>query len=114
MYRGGPLLNLFSIQNVDYHASLRKNIGGLYTKAAVNDFEPQIDRCINLFMRQLDKLSKDNLVILDMSLWLHLFAFDCLAEVNVSKTFGFIEQGQDVRGMIAAADKIFRIVGLIG
>ena len=114
MYRGGPLLNLFSIQDVNYHTSLKKNIGGLYTKAAVRDFEPQIDSCVHLFLDQLGGHCKDGPTTIDMSLWLHLFAFDCLGEVNVSKMFGFLKQGQDVRGMIAAADQIFRMVGLVG
>jgi len=106
-------LNLFSIQDVNYHTSLRKNIGGLYTKAAVKDFEPQIDSCIALFMSQLANLSRDGPATLDMSLWLHLFAFDCLGEVNVSRQFGFLESGQDIDGMIAAADRIFYMVGLV-
>ena len=64
-------------------------------------------------MTQLARLSEDGLVVLDMSLWLHFFAFDCLGEINVSKKYGFLENGQDVRGMIAAADRIFHMVGLV-
>lgn len=48
-----------------------------------------------------------------MSLWAHLFAFDSLAEMNVSKNFGFLESGTDVRGLIAIADKIMHITALV-
>ena len=106
-------MNLFSIQDTDYHALLRKNIGSLYTKASVKDFEPQIDSCIALFLNQLAKLSKDGPATLDMSLWLHFFAFDCLGKINLSKNIGFLECGRDVNGMIAAADRIFCMVGLV-
>ncbi|KAI1463443.1 benzoate 4-monooxygenase cytochrome P450 [Daldinia caldariorum] len=111
-YHGEPLENLFSLRDVQRHATLRRNIGGLYTKAAVKDFEPQVDSCIELFMRQLADKTKDGPTTLDMSLWLHLFAYDCLSEMNVSKKLGFLERGQDVNGTIESADKIFFMVGL--
>ncbi|PLB50941.1 cytochrome P450 [Aspergillus steynii IBT 23096] len=109
-YRGGPLENLFSIRNVQYHSSLRKNIGGLYTKSAVKEFEPQIANCVALFLR---RMREEQGKALNMSLWLHLYAYDSLADVNVSEKLGFLEQGSDVNGMIAAADRIFVLVGLL-
>lgn len=109
-FRGGPLENLFSIRDVQYHASLRKNIGGLYTKSAVKEFEPQIASCVALFLQRVGE-EKDK--PLDMSLWLHLYAYDCLGDVNVSEKLGFLEQGSDVDGMIEAADRIFYMVGLV-
>jgi hypothetical protein len=48
-----------------------------------------------------------------MSLWLHFFAFDCLGEVNVSEKFGFLETGTDIRGMIARANYVLHITGLV-
>ncbi|KAI0380386.1 benzoate 4-monooxygenase cytochrome P450 [Hypomontagnella monticulosa] len=113
MYRGGPLENLFSTRDVDYHANLRRNIGPLYTKTAVREFEPHVDSCVSLFTKRLSELSSNGASLLDMSLWLHLYAYDCLGEVNISRKLGFLEAGQDVGGMIAAADKIFHMVGLL-
>ncbi|KAK6951538.1 hypothetical protein Daesc_006059 [Daldinia eschscholtzii] len=112
VYHGEPLENLFSLRDVQRHATLRRNIGGLYTKAAVKDFEPQVDSCIELFMRQLADKTRNEPAILDMSVWLHFFAYDCLSEMNVSKKLGFLERGQDVNGTIESADKIFFMVGL--
>ncbi|KAA8565434.1 hypothetical protein EYC84_009294 [Monilinia fructicola] len=112
IYEGHPLFNLFSIQDVQYHTIFKKNIAGLYTKTAVLDLEPCIDNCIELFSERLTELSSNGSVDLDMSLWLHLFAFDCLGEINVSKKFGFLKSGTDIRGMIAAADRILHMTGL--
>ncbi|KAL7624947.1 hypothetical protein AAE478_004161 [Parahypoxylon ruwenzoriense] len=111
-YRGEPLENLFSLKDVQRHATLRRNIGGLYTKTSVKGFEPQVDSCIDLFMRQLADRTRDGPAKLDMSLWLHLFAYDCLSEINVSKKLGFLDRGKDVGGTIESADKIFYMVGL--
>lgn len=64
-------------------------------------------------MRQLADKTRDGPVTLDMSVWLHLFAYDCLSEINVSKKLGFLERGQDVGGTIESSDKIFFMVGLV-
>ncbi|KAF2971588.1 hypothetical protein GQX73_g1920 [Xylaria multiplex] len=113
VYRDEPLENLFSLRDAPRHLSLKRNIGGLYTKAAVKDFESKIDSCVKLFIQQLADRTKDGAARLDMSLWLHLFAFDCLSEVNVSKKLGFLESGKDVNDIIKSSDKIFYLVGLL-
>ncbi|KAF7957208.1 hypothetical protein EAE96_002799 [Botrytis aclada] len=112
IYEGHPLFHLFSVQDVQYHSTLKKNIAGVYTKTAVLDLEPRIDSCVELFVNRISKLNSNGHVNLDMSLWPHLYAFDCLGEINVSKKFGFLESGTDVRGMIAAADLILHMTGL--
>ena len=66
-----------------------------------------------MFMNQLSILVKDGSSSVNMSLWVHLFAFDCLGEINLSKSFGFLESGTDVRGMIAAADRILHMAGMV-
>ena len=105
--------NLFSIRDVADHARLRKNIGHLYTRATVKDFEQHINSCLDLFLHRLAEFTRLGPAKLDMSLWLHYFSFDSLGEINVSKRLGFLQHGQDVSGMIAAADRIFALAGLV-
>ncbi|TRX98039.1 hypothetical protein FHL15_001249 [Xylaria flabelliformis] len=113
MFEGAPLLNMFSTQDVKYHSSLKKRVGGLYTKAAVLRLEPKIDGCVSMFTRKIEALvPKDATIRLDMSLWVHLFAFDCLGELNVSKKFGFLESGRDINGMIEGSDRALIKTGL--
>ncbi|RYC62500.1 hypothetical protein CHU98_g3725 [Xylaria longipes] len=112
-FEGAPLLNLFSAQDVNYHSSLKKRIGGLYTKAAVLGLEPKIDDCVRVFTQKMETLvPSDSTIRLDMSSWIHLFAFDCLGELNASKKFGFLENGQDINGMIEGSDRILIKTGL--
>ncbi len=73
-------MNLFSIQDTDYHALLRKNIGGLYTKACVKDFEPQIDSCIALFQAKLSESTE----AINLSHWINCFAWDVMSAITVS------------------------------
>ncbi|KAI0855798.1 benzoate 4-monooxygenase cytochrome P450 [Xylaria cubensis] len=113
IFEGAPLLNMFSTQDVNYHSSLKKRVGGLYTKAAVLRLEPKIDGCVSMFTRKIETLvPKDATIRLDMSLWVHLFAFDCLGELNVSKKFGFLESGRDINGMIEGSDRALIKTGL--
>jgi hypothetical protein len=112
-YEGKPLLHMFSIRDVDYHASLKKHIGVLYTKAAILDLEPKIDDCLRLFRRKIQEKTQNGPVVLNMSLWPHLFAFDCLADINLSTYFGFLESGSDVQGYIKSADQILADTGMV-
>ncbi|KAK6005954.1 hypothetical protein QM012_006364 [Aureobasidium pullulans] len=111
-FEGLPLYNLFSIQDIDYHTSLKKRIGGLYTKAAVADLEPNIDACLKVFKSELQKMTQEGPASIDMSLWVHLFSFDCLGELNISKPFGFLKSGTDITGWIRGSDRLLIMTGL--
>ncbi|PHH64517.1 hypothetical protein CDD81_4296 [Ophiocordyceps australis] len=114
-FQGSPLLNLFSVRDVKYHSSLKKVIGGLYTKTAVLDLESKIDTCVEMFANQLrNRTRNDGPTNVDMSLWVHLFSFDCLGELNVSEKFGFLDAGRDFNGLIQGSDKILFKTGLLG
>jgi hypothetical protein len=112
-WEGKPLQNLFSAQDVNWHSSLKKTIGGLYTKSAVLGLEPKIDACMHLFTEKIKDLTKAGTSSVDMSLWIHLFTFDCLGDINVSRNFGFLENGKDVNGMIAGSDALLIMTGLV-
>ncbi|KAF1978048.1 cytochrome P450 [Bimuria novae-zelandiae CBS 107.79] len=114
LHDGKRLFNLFSVQDVHYHAKLKRAIGSLYTKSVVLELEPRIDDTIKLFMKCLAKRTANGPTELDIYLWLHLFAFDSLGDLNLSERFGFLEKGQDVRGMIETANRILHITGLFG
>ena len=98
---------------MNYHASLKRNIANLYTKTAVREFESKVDSCTMLLVSKLSDLIKNDNRRVDVALWLHLYAFDCLGEINVSRKFDFLESGSDVRGMISAADRILHMTGLV-
>lgn len=113
MFEGAPLLNLFSVQDVAYHSSLKKTIGCLYTKTAVLGLEPKITDCVQSFTHRIKALTSNGPTALDVSSWVHFFTFDCLGELNASKQFGFLESGRDIKGMIEASDRILFKTGLV-
>ena len=101
------------MQDVEYHAKLKRTIGGIFTPSAVLDLEPKIDSTLDLFMSKLTLMTAARPCELNMSMWPHLFAFDALGDLTLSHMFGFIETGTDVRNMIETADRIYNMTGLV-
>ena len=98
---------------MNYHSTLKKNIVNLYSKTAIREFESKLDICTMLFVSKFSEIAKYDDKRVDMALWLHLYAFDSLAQINVSKNFGFIERGTDVNGMISATGRILHMTALV-
>ncbi|KAI0973508.1 benzoate 4-monooxygenase cytochrome P450 [Xylaria arbuscula] len=112
-FEGAPLVNLFSARDINYHSSLKRRVGSLYTKTAAQSLEPKIDSCVSLFTQKIAaQISHDNPVRLNLSSWVHFFAFDCLGEINVSRKFGFLETGRDINHIIETSDHILIKTGL--
>ncbi|KAJ4413456.1 hypothetical protein N0V82_008530 [Gnomoniopsis sp. IMI 355080] len=116
-YGGGPMENMFSLRDIEQHASLRRRIGCLFANTSVKDLESNVDLSVNYFLRWLAEQTKDGVATIDMAKWMHFYAYDCLSQINVSKSLGFMEIGDDVKdknglGYIEAAGTIFYMVGL--
>jgi hypothetical protein len=97
---GADLHNVFSTQDPDFHAALKRTIGSLYTTTAVVKLEHHIDNCTRVFlskMQEMIELQKPTGV--DMSAWLQYYAFDSLGEINFSKRLGFLDTGTDIDGI---------------
>ncbi|PVI01651.1 cytochrome P450 oxidoreductase [Periconia macrospinosa] len=114
LHNGKRLFNVFSTQDDAYHAKLKRKIGTLYTKAAALEMEPLLDSTIKVFLDKMHQLTASGPHNVDLSLWLHLYAFDSLGDISSSRRFGFLENGKDVGGMIERVDKIYHMTGLLG
>ncbi|KAI1739632.1 cytochrome P450 [Xylaria scruposa] len=101
-----------------YHNDMpRRNVAvhrkALYTKAAVQSLKPKINSCINLFTQNIiAQISHNNPARLDLSSWVHFFAFNCLGEINTSRKFGVLKSGRNINRMIKRSDQILIKTGL--
>lgn len=59
------------------HTRRRRIVAPLYTQAAVLEYEPCVDRCINLVYERMDQFAASGEVI-DMSIWLRKYTFDII------------------------------------
>ncbi|KAI1495958.1 cytochrome P450 [Biscogniauxia marginata] len=99
-FEGSDLHNVFSTQDAEYHAALKRTMGTLYTTTAVSSLEFHLDDCTQLFMSKInDIIGKDKSAPIDLAAWLQYYAFDSLGAVNFSQKLGFLDSGTDVDGI---------------
>jgi cytochrome P450 len=104
---------LFPDQDSKRHAETRKRFQGLYSMSSLLSYEPYVDECIDLF---LGKLSQFALVgtSIDLLHWFQCYAFDVIGEITYSERFGFLDEGEDVAGTMAALDRSMVYSTLVG
>lgn len=100
VFEGTDLHNVFSTQDAEYHAALKRTMGSLYTVTAVSGLEYHLDDCTKLFISKMNGIigTKDSAPV-DLAAWLQYYAFDSLGAVNFSQKLGFLESGTDVDGI---------------
>ncbi|CRG87516.1 hypothetical protein PISL3812_04534 [Talaromyces islandicus] len=99
-FEGTDLHNVFSTQDAEYHAALKRTMGSLYTTTAVSGLEFHLDDCTKLFISKMNEIigTKASAPV-DLAAWLQYYAFDSLGAVNFSQMLGFMESGTDVDGI---------------
>ncbi|KAI1288713.1 cytochrome P450 [Xylaria venustula] len=96
-FEGSDLHNVFSTQDAEYHAALKRTMGTLYTTTAVSGLEFHLDDCTELFMSKMSAIiGTEKSANIDLAAWLQYYAFDSLGAVNFSQKLGFLESGTDV------------------
>lgn len=74
----------------------------------VVSFEPYVDTTMEIFFARLDKLFVQTGEVCDLGKWLQMFAFDVMGEITFSKRLGFLEQAEDVDGIMESIWAYFR------
>ncbi|KAK6005955.1 hypothetical protein QM012_006365 [Aureobasidium pullulans] len=99
-FEGSDLHNVFSTQDAEYHAALKRTMGSLYSTTAVLPLEYHLDDCTKLFMNKMNGIiGSGKSAPVDLAAWLQYYAFDSLGALNFSKMLGFLESGTDVDGI---------------
>ncbi|OCT47226.1 Pisatin demethylase [Cladophialophora carrionii] len=89
-------IDSFSERNEARHTERRRMVAPIYTQGAVLEYEPCVDRVIELFHRQMDRFAASGEVF-DMSVWLRKYTFDVIGEMFYGREggFGFIRDNID-------------------
>lgn len=106
-------MNLFSTRDPEYHRIEKRKVGNAYALPRLLESEEAIDSCINLFMSRLDEFASQSKAV-DLGAWLQYFAFDVVGEFTFASKLGFLEQGQDVDGMMKAIEGMLSYASLCG
>ena len=85
--------------NIAEHDAERKKYQRAYNMSTMTSYEHYVDDCVALFTQRLHEMAKMGNFV-DMAWWLQCFAFDVIGEITFSKRFGFLDQGEDVNGLV--------------
>ncbi|KAL4971084.1 cytochrome P450 [Aspergillus stella-maris] len=97
-------VNTFTLRDVKKHAAVRRLFANNYTMSSMIHYEAYVDMCIRTFENSLEKRS-DEKQKMDMGNWLQYYAFDVIGNITFGKSFGFVEKGEDINGMMAEIDQ---------
>lgn len=86
----------FCCLDSETHDRRRRAVAAFYAQAAVLEYEPCIDRCINLFHQRMEGLANTEEAT-DMALWLRKYTFDIIGELFYGREggFGFLRDNID-------------------
>ncbi|KAI1333735.1 cytochrome P450 [Xylariaceae sp. FL0016] len=111
---------LFSDLNIKRHAQNRKLFSSMYAMSSLVSYEAYVDECADVFSQRLQELStvlegnqKEGLFV-NMGHWFQCYAFDVIGLITYSKRLGFLDQGEDVGGIIAALETHLLYSSLVG
>lgn len=86
------------------HSTNRRYINTMYSMSTVVKYEPYVDECSDVFFQKLAEHSVNSANYTDevnMCRWFQCFAFDVISKMTYGKRIGFMDQGDDVGGVIA-------------
>lgn len=104
---------LFPDQDMKRHAETRKRFQGLYSMSSLLSYESSVDSCIDIFLEKLRGFAQAG-TTMDLAHWFQCYAFDVLGEITYSERFGFLDNGEDISGTMAALDRSMVYSTLVG
>ncbi|CAG7935807.1 unnamed protein product [Penicillium nalgiovense] len=111
--KGRPTPTLFSTTDENFHASIKRPISSAYSMSTLTEFEPFVDKTIHTLFGKLDEFVAE-VKVCDIATWLQYYAFDVIGELTFSKPLGFLENGNDIDGIIVALEHMLDYSGKIG
>lgn len=100
---------VFNTTSDDVHRQLKSPIAPLFTQANVPSLEGRVDEVLDCLQEKLEAKFLHNSQVFDLGDWLQYTAFDIMGTLTFSKRYGFLDEGKDVGGMLAAIKTFMRI-----
>lgn len=105
--------SLFADQVISRHGENRRQYQSTYSMSSLVTYEPYVDECADLFSQRLQEVASAG-AYADMGHWLQCYAFDVIGLITYSKRLGFLDRGEDVRGVMAALEDHLQYATLTG
>jgi Cytochrome P450 len=89
---------------------IKSPVAPLFSVSSSATFEGKIDEVLQCFSENLDQRFVKHGNVFDLGDWLQFFAFDVMGTMTFSKKYGFLDEGQDVGGMLGAIANFMKTV----
>lgn len=76
-------------------------------------YETFVDECADVFAQRLQEMAGAGEAI-NMGHWFQCYAFDVIACITYGSRFGFLDRGEDIRGMMGDLHAVLRYSTLVG
>ena len=110
---GFPAEPVISIRDHQTHSYRRRLIGPPYSYSKIIKAEPLVDKIASAWLKRLDELFVETRRPVNMASWATYFAFDTISEVGFGQALGFVENGEDVGGLIQSVHDGIEIFGVL-
>ena len=108
--KGQRLPSLFSTTDEAYHANLRRSVNSAFSMSALVQYEPFVDEVMKVFLDQTNKLYASQGKTCNFAEWLQYYAFDVIGQITYSKRHGFVDNAEDIDGMVGYLGGLFSYV----
>ena len=112
--KAGALPAVFNTRDEKLHKRIKNPIAPLFSLSNVVTFESFVDEVLGVLFHQLDERYVKTYKTFDLENWLQYFAFDVMGTLTFSKRYGFLEQGQDVHGMLETIWQYMKTTAPVG
>ncbi|KAF9884957.1 hypothetical protein FE257_000867 [Aspergillus nanangensis] len=111
--QGKVVPTIFTTQDESVHEAMKRPIAQVYAMTNLKTYEPLVESTESLFFSKLERLA-DEKTVLDLATWFHWFATDVIMEITFGKRLGFLDQEEDVDGIIQTIADRFSYVVVVG
>lgn len=105
--------SLFADQDIKRHSENRRQYQSAYSMSSLVSYESYVDECADLFSQRLKEVASAGVPV-DMGHWFQCYAFDVIGLITYSKRLGFLDAGDDIRGVMAALEDHLHYATLAG
>ncbi|PVH83865.1 cytochrome P450 [Cadophora sp. DSE1049] len=105
--------NVFAVQDKKMHSYLRKRVSSIYSMSSILKYEPYVQVCLSLLMKQLMKHARVGDTI-DMAMWTNAFAYDVVGELAYGEEFGHLRTESDVGKVRQTLCEAFFLIANLG
>lgn len=95
----------FPARDEKEHSERRRIVNNAYSMSSVLESEKAIDSCTQLFRETMRDFARQNSVV-DLGLWINMYAFDVLGELFYGKMFGCMSERRDIGNYMKAIDSL--------